>query len=105
MYLLRKLTRRGKLWVISANSEDQSTISVSKGSMESLRLSNGEVVHVKSKSKRATVLIILADDNIDDGNARMADVVRHNLDVNDGDKISIMPCLDIKIVRVINIFR
>jgi hypothetical protein len=42
------------------------------------------------------VLVILADEDIDDRNARMAAVARYNLDVNDGDKVFIMPCQSIK---------
>jgi transitional endoplasmic reticulum ATPase len=92
------LNLRGRLRVINANNEDHSTISVSRGSTQSLWLSNGDVVHVRGKNRKATVLIILADEDMDDGNARMSAVVRYNLDVSYSDKIRIMPCLDINSV-------
>jgi hypothetical protein len=53
------------------------------------------VVHVRGKTGKTTILIILADEDMDDGNARMSAIVRYNLDVSYGDKIRIMPCLDI----------
>ncbi len=71
----------------------RTTISVSKSSTESLRLSNSDVVHVRGKNRKATVLIILADEDIDDGNAWISAIVRDNLDVSYGDKIRIMPCM------------
>jgi transitional endoplasmic reticulum ATPase len=98
MILMSLLTRRGRVTVINANNDDQSTISVSQDTLKYLRLSHGDVVRVRGKNRKATVLVILADEDIDDGNARIAAIVRYNLDVSDGDKIFIMACEDIKSV-------
>lgn len=98
MNLTNLLTRRARARVINANNNDHSTISVSRGTLRSLQLSHGDVVRVRGKNRKATVLVILADEDIDDGNARITAVVRYNLDVSDGDKVFIMACRTIKSV-------
>ena len=70
--------------------------------METLQLFRGDTVLVKGKKRKDTVLIVLADDDLDDGSARINRVVRHNLRVKHGDVITIHPCPDIKYVRVIS---
>lgn len=66
--------------------------------METLQLFRGDTVLVKGKMRRDTVLIVLADDDLDDGSARVNRVVRHNLRVKHGDVITVHPCPDIKYV-------
>ena len=66
--------------------------------METLQLFRGDTVLVKGKKRRDTVLIVLADDDLDDGSARINRVVRHNLRVKHGDIITVHPCPDIKYV-------
>lgn len=66
--------------------------------METLSLFRGDTVLVKGKKRKDTVLIVLADDDLDDGSARMNRVVRHNLRVKHGDIITVHPCQDIKYV-------
>ena len=66
--------------------------------METLSLFRGDTVLVKGKKRKDTVLIVLADDDLDDGSARMNRVVRHNLRVKHGDVITVHPCPDIKYV-------
>lgn len=68
--------------------------------MENLSLFRGDTVLVKGKKRKDTVLIVLADDDLDDGSARMNRVVRHNLRVKHGDVITVHPCPDIKYVRI-----
>ena len=53
---------------------------------------------VKGKKRKDTVLIVLADDDLDDGSARINRVVRNNLRVKHGDIITVHPCPDIKYV-------
>ena len=67
--------------------------------MDTLQLFRGDTVLVKGKKRKDTVLIVLADDDLDDGSARLNRVVRHNLRVKHGDIISVHPCPDIKYVR------
>ena len=53
---------------------------------------------MKGKKRKDTVLIVLADDDLDDGSARMNRVVRHNLRVKHGDIVTVHACPDIKYV-------
>lgn len=66
--------------------------------MDTLQLFRGDTVLVKGKKRKDTVLIVLADDDLDDGSARVNRVVRHNLRVKHGDIITVHPCPDIKYV-------
>ena len=69
--------------------------------METLQLFRGDTVLVKGKKRKDTVLIVLADDELDDGSARMNRVVRHNLRVKHGDIVTVHPCPDIKYVSIL----
>jgi hypothetical protein len=66
--------------------------------MDTLQLFRGDTVLVKGKKRKDTVLIVLADDDLDDGSARINRVVRNNLRVKHGDIITVHPCPDIKYV-------
>jgi transitional endoplasmic reticulum ATPase len=88
--------------VTDAVNDDNSIIALSNNTMETLQLFRGDTVLVKGKKRKDTVLIVLADDDLDDGSARINRVVRHNLRVKHGDVITIHPCPDIKYVRVIS---
>lgn len=68
--------------------------------METLGLFRGDTVLVKGKMRRDTVLIVLADDDLDDGSCRINRVVRHNLRVKYGDVVTVHPCPDIKYVSL-----
>ena len=81
-----------------ATNDDNSIIALSNNTMENLQLFRGDTVLVKGKKRKDTVLIVLADDDLDDGSARINRVVRHNLRVKHGDVISVHPCPDIKYV-------
>ena len=84
--------------VTDAVNDDNSVIALSNNTMETLQLFRGDCVLVKGKKRRDTVLIVLADDDLEDGNARINRVVRNNLRVRHGDIISVHPCPDIKYV-------
>jgi transitional endoplasmic reticulum ATPase len=79
-------------------NDDNSIIGLSNQTMETLGLFRGDTVLVKGKKRKDTVLIVLADDDLDDGSARINRVVRHNLRVKHGDIITVHPCPDIKYV-------
>lgn len=85
--------------VTDAINDDNSIIALSNNTMETLGLFRGDTVLVKGKKRKDTVLIVLADDELDDGSARINRVVRHNLRVKHGDMITVHPCPDIKYVR------
>jgi formylmethanofuran dehydrogenase subunit D len=84
--------------VTDAVNDDNSIIALSNNTMETLQLFRGDTVLVKGKKRKDTVLIVLADDDLDDGSARINRVVRHNLRVKHGDVVTIHPCPDIKYV-------
>lgn len=56
-------------------------IALSNNTMETLQLFRGDTVLVKGKKRKDTVLIVLADDDLDDGSARINRAVRNNLRV------------------------
>src|SRR2546429_194561 len=84
--------------VTDATNDDNSIIALSNNTMDTLQLFRGDTVLVKGKKRKDTVLIVLADDDLDDGSARMNRVVRHNLRVKHGDMVTVHPCPDIKYV-------
>jgi len=86
--------------VTDAINDDNSVIALSAKTMENLQLFRGDTVLVKGKKRKDTVLIVLVDEELDDGSARLNRVVRHNLRVKHGDVITVHPCPDIKYVRV-----
>jgi hypothetical protein len=86
--------------VTDAVNDDNSIIALSNNTMEALQLFRGDTVLVRGKKRKDTVLIVLADDDLDDGSARLNRVVRHNLRVKHGDIITIHPCPDIKYVSL-----
>ena len=85
--------------------DDNSTIVLSTATMDKLGLFRGDTVLVRGKKRKDTVLVVLADDDLDDGSARLNRVVRHNLRVKHGDVVTIHPCPDIKYVRELYTYR
>ena len=85
--------------VTDATNDDNSVIALSNNTMDTLQLFRGDTVLVKGKMRKDTVLIVLADDDLDDGSVRINRVVRHNLRVKHGDLVTVHPCTDIKYVR------
>lgn len=94
--ILRKKKKDNALVVEDAINDDNSVISMSPNTMDLLQLFRGDTVLVKGKKRKDTVLIVLADEELEDGLARINRVVRNNLRVRLGDVISIHPCPDIK---------
>ncbi|KAJ6164844.1 hypothetical protein N7470_003516 [Penicillium chermesinum] len=88
--ILKKKKKPNSLIVTDAVNDDNSVIALSNNTMETLQLFRGDT---------DTVLIVLADDDLDDGSARINRVVRHNLRVKHGDVITVHPCPDIKYAK------
>ncbi|KAM0278208.1 hypothetical protein ACHAQH_005323 [Verticillium albo-atrum] len=97
--ILKKKKKANQLMVTDAVNDDNSIIALSENTMEALQLFRGDTVLVRGKKRKDTVLIVLADDDLDDGSARINRVVRHNLRVKHGDMITIHPCPDIKYAK------
>jgi transitional endoplasmic reticulum ATPase len=55
-----------------------------------------DTVLLRGKMRKDTVLIVLADDEMEDNKIRINKVVRSNLRVRLGDVVSVHPCTDIK---------
>jgi len=96
--ILKKKKKPNQLMVTDAVNDDNSIIALSDKTMEALQLFRGDTVLVRGKKRKDTVLIVLSDDELDEGSARINRVVRHNLRVKHGDIITIHPCPDIKYV-------
>ena len=86
--------------VTDATTDDNSTIVLSSNTMDALQLFRGDTVLVRGKKRKDTVLVVLSDDELDDGSARLNRVVRHNLRVKHGDVVTIHACPDIKYVSI-----
>ena len=69
--ILRRKSAPNKLMVDDATNDDNSVITLSNATMESLQLFRGDTVLVKGKKRRDTVLIVLADDEVEDNKARV----------------------------------
>ncbi|KAF3483361.1 uncharacterized protein GIQ15_02685 [Arthroderma uncinatum] len=65
--ILKKKKKPNSLIVTDAVNDDNSVIALSNNTMETLQLFRGDTVLVKGKMRRDTVLIVLADDELDDG--------------------------------------
>lgn len=84
--------------VTDAINDDNSIIALSNATMDTLQLFRGDTVLVRGKKRKDTVLVVLGDDELDDGSCRLNRVVRHNLRVKHGDVVTIHACPDIKYV-------
>lgn len=100
--ILRRKKKDNALIVEDAINDDNSVISLSPNTMDLLQLFRGDTVLVKGKKRKDTVLIVLADEELDDGMARVNRVVRNNLRVRLGDIITVHPCPDIKYAKRIS---
>ncbi|RPA77981.1 AAA ATPase [Ascobolus immersus RN42] len=101
--ILKKKKKPNNLVVTDAVNDDNSVIALSNNVMETLQLFRGDTVLVKGKKRKQTVLLVLADDELDDSSARLNRVARNNLRVRHGDVISIHPCPDIKYAKRISV--
>lgn len=101
--ILRRKKKDNALIVDDATNDDNSIVTMSSNTMELLQLFRGDTVLVKGKKRKDTVLIVLADDDMEDGVARINRCVRGNLRVRLGDIITIHPCPDIKYANRISV--
>uniref|UniRef100_A0A060SYS4 ARAD1A19316p n=1 Tax=Blastobotrys adeninivorans TaxID=409370 RepID=A0A060SYS4_BLAAD len=101
--ILRRKKKDNALVVDDATNDDNSVISLSPNTMDLLQLFRGDTVLVKGKKRHDTVLIVLADEELEDGVARVNRVVRNNLRVRLGDVITVHPCPDIKYAKRISV--
>lgn len=69
--ILRRKAARNKLIVDDDNKDDNSVMTLSTATMEALQLFKGDVALIKGKKRRDTVLIVLADDDLEDNKVRI----------------------------------
>lgn len=93
-----KLTNNPLHRVTDAVNDDNSIIALSNNTMDALQLFRGDTVLIRGKKRKDTVLVVLGDEELDDGSCRLNRVVRHNLRVKHGDIVTIHACPDIKYV-------
>ncbi|KAH3902730.1 AAA family ATPase CDC48 SCDLUD_000316 [Saccharomycodes ludwigii] len=101
--ILRRKKKPNQLLVDDAVNDDNSVIAINSNTMDSLELFRGDTVLVKGKRRKDTVLIVLIDDELEDGVCRINRVVRNNLRVRLGDLVSIHSCPDIKYATRISV--
>lgn len=101
--ILRKKKKDNMLLVDDAVNDDNSVIAINSNTMDKLELFRGDTVLVKGKKRKDTVLIVLIDDELDDGACRVNRVVRNNLRIRLGDLVTIHPCPDIKYASRISV--
>ena len=100
--ILKKKKKPNQLMLTDAINDDNSTIVLSNATMDALQLFRGDTVLVRGKKRKDTVLVVLSDDDLDDGSARLNRVVRHNLRVKHGDVVTVHACPDIKYVSALS---
>lgn len=59
----------------------------------------GDTLLAKGKKRKETVLLVMPDDDLEDGSARINRVIRNNLRVKLGDVITVHQLPDVKYVR------
>jgi len=101
--ILKKKASPNKLIVDDATNDDNSVCTLNTATMEQLQLFRGDTVLLKGKKRRETVLIVLADDNVEPSKIRINKVVRNNLRVRLGDIVMIHNCPDIKYGKRIHV--
>jgi transitional endoplasmic reticulum ATPase len=94
--ILKKKESVNKLLVDDATNDDNSVCTMATATMETLGLFRGDTVLLRGKMRKDTVLIVLADDELEGNKIRINKVVRSNLRVRLGDVVSVHPCTDIK---------
>lgn len=94
--ILKRKASPNKLIVDDATNDDNSICTLHPDTMETLQLFRGDTVLLKGKKRRDTVLIVLADEDVEPSKIRINKVVRGNLRVRLGDIISVHACPEIK---------
>lgn len=83
------------LIVGGTTTSDNSVLTVSTNTLESLQLSYGDIVLVARDKSRSTVLLLFVDESVDEDSVSMSDVVRHNLGIDTGDRVTVCACPEI----------
>ncbi|KAJ1665085.1 AAA ATPase cdc48 [Coemansia sp. RSA 1813] len=93
--ILRKKAAPNKLIIDDATTDDASVAVISQNTLDKLGLFRGDIILVKGKKRKDTVLIILTSDDCDDNKIQLNRVARNNLRTRLGDIVSIHPLSNI----------
>ncbi|CAF4215121.1 unnamed protein product, partial [Adineta steineri] len=94
--ILNRRERPHRLLVDDSNNDDNSVVTLSQQKMDELQLFRGDTVLLKSKKRRETICIVLADDSCSNERILMNRVVQNNLRVRSDDVVLIEGREDVK---------
>ncbi|QYS92934.1 CDC48_N domain-containing protein [Trichoderma simmonsii] len=77
--------------VTDAVNNDNNIIALSKATIDSLQCFHGDTILVRGKKRKETMLIVLADEQLNEGSAKINRVVRHKLRAK---RIAVFPIAD-----------
>lgn len=101
--ILRRKKKPNQLIVDDAVNDDNSVIAINSNTMDLLELFRGDTVLVKGKKRKDTVLVVLVDDELNDGVCRVNRIVRHNLRIRLGDIVTVTALPDVKYATRISV--
>ncbi|KAJ2810334.1 AAA ATPase cdc48 [Coemansia furcata] len=101
--ILRKKAAPNKLMIDEAINDDNSVAVISQNTLDKLGLFRGDIILVKGKKRKDTVLLVLPDPDCEDNKIRINRVVRNNLRTRLGDIVSIHPLPDIQYGKRIHV--
>ncbi|KAJ2388977.1 AAA ATPase cdc48, partial [Coemansia sp. RSA 2559] len=89
--ILRKKAAPNKLIIDDATTDDASVTVISQNTMDKLGLFRGDIILVKGKKRKDTVLIVLPSEDCEDNKIQLHRVARNNIRTRLGDIVSIHP--------------
>lgn len=90
--ILKKKTSPNRLIVDESTIDENSVVTISENTLETLNFFNSDTVLLKGKLKRETIATVISDTDCDDSRIRMNKVIRKNLRLRLGDVVSIHAC-------------
>lgn len=99
----KKKKHPNRLIVDEATNDDNSVAVLNTAKTTELDLFRGDTILIKGKKRKDTILVVLSDDECEEGKIRLNKVVRKNLKVRLGDIVSVHPCPDVKYGKHIHV--
>jgi len=100
---IKKKKHPNRLIVDEATTDDNSVAVMNTEKTAELDLFRGDTILVKGKKRKDTVLVVLSDDECEEGKIRLNKVVRNNLRVRLGDIVSVHACPEVKYGKRIHV--